>query len=96
MTYTLTPYLSLLYNSVALTASEVADRQVKTSHERQNLLQEIYRKDTELESIKGEVVRQRDELVSVRDKLKNFHSQKLAADKRSTELLAANSKLEVR
>ena len=51
--------------------------------------------EMKFESIKLEIQRQREELVSVRDKLKLFHSQKLSADKRSTELLAANSKLEV-
>jgi hypothetical protein len=45
--------------------------------------------------MKTEAQRLRDELMSLREKLKVFHSQKLTADKKSTELLAANSKLEV-
>lgn len=81
-------------NSVALTASEVSDRQVKSTHERQHLLQDIYRMETELESSRGEVDRLKNEILTLRDKLKSFHQQKLNADKRSTELLAMNSKLE--
>lgn len=80
--------------TMALTASEITERNLKSTHEKQNLLQELHNAEVELHSSKLESQRLREEINSLRDKLKQFHTNKLSSDKRATELLAVNAKLE--
>lgn len=78
-----------------LTASEVSERNLKTIHENHHLLTNLHRVEKELFSSQSECQQQSDEIHSLREKNKSFHQQQLAAEKKATELLTLNAKLQV-
>jgi septal ring factor EnvC (AmiA/AmiB activator) len=81
--------------SVALSASEAVERSLISSHERHNILHDLNRTQTELESCKAELSRQKEEINQLRDKIKSFNMSKLASDRKVAETMTANSRLEV-
>lgn len=80
--------------TMALTASEVAERSVKATHERHGMLQALQASQTALHSTQAEFERVRSENTEMKEKVKQYHSAKLQADKRVTEISATNARLE--
>lgn len=80
--------------TMALTASEVAERSVKATHERHGMLQALQASQTALHSTQAELERVRNENTEMKEKVKQYHSAKLQADKRVTEISATNARLE--
>jgi hypothetical protein len=80
--------------TMALTASEVAERSVKATHERHSMLQALQSSQTALHSAQAEVDRMKSEILELKDKVKQYHAAKLQADKRVTEISAINARLE--
>lgn len=80
--------------TMALTASEVAERSVKATHERHGMLQALQASQTALHSTQAELERVRSENTEMKEKVKQYHSAKLQADKRVTEISATNARLE--
>ena len=82
-------------NSVALSVSEEKNRALKVTQEKNNLLHQLHRTEAELVSAKAEIKRANDEITAQREKVKTFHANKIAADKKVAEFSTINSKLEV-
>lgn len=68
---------------------------MKQAHERQHILHELHIAETTIHSAQLENKRLKDEIVALKDRVKQFHSDKLAAEKRATESFAINSRTEV-
>jgi len=85
----------MLNNSVALSVSEEKNRALKVTQEKNNLLHQLHRAEAELVSAKAEIKRANDEVTAQREKVKTFHANKIAADKKVAESSTVNSKLEV-
>lgn len=79
-----------------MSASEVAERNLKASHERQQLLHELHQLENTLSMKNSEIQRLTKENTQLSEKLNDLHKQKILTDQRATELFATNTKLEVK
>lgn len=80
--------------SLAISASETADRSIKYTQERQSLLTDIHRKEIELQTQQQQITLLQEEIQSFKEKIKFFHQTKVTSEKKSTELLTTKTKLE--
>ncbi len=78
-----------------MSAFAAQEKSVKFSHERHNLLHELNRTRSDLEASRLQWKQSQEEIVELREKMKQFHSGKLQADKRAAELMASNASIEV-
>jgi hypothetical protein len=78
-----------------MNASEVVERNMKTTHENHHLLTNLHRLENELTAAKNETLLYQQEISTLRDKCKSFHTNQLSSEKKATEMLSLNSKLQV-
>eukprot|EP01038_Epipyxis_sp_PR26KG_P006650 gene6650-9129_t len=78
----------------ALSASEAVERSIKYAHEKQNILHGLSQVEADLHNVRLENQRLKDELNTMREKMRGFHSSKLTSDKKASELAGINSRLE--
>ena len=80
--------------SVALNASEAVERNMKQSHENHHLLTTVHRLENEIKNYQSDCHILQLEINSLREKMKEFHNLQLQAERKSTELLSTNNKLQ--
>ena len=80
---------------MALSVSEEKNRALKVGQEKSNLQHELHRAEEELVGAKAEIKRANEEVAAQRERVKMFHANKIAADKKVAECSTVNSKLEV-
>jgi septal ring factor EnvC (AmiA/AmiB activator) len=81
--------------SVAMSASEAVERNVRNAHDKHLLLNELKQLESNLQLSQKEIQRQKDDLKAERQKHKTTYLEKLAAERKVSELLVAKSRLEV-
>lgn len=81
--------------TIALEATRAEERKAMTAHLQQTMRHELADAQAALQSMAADNKRAKDEINMLREKVKVFHSDKLLADKRSTELYASNAQAEV-
>ena len=79
-----------------LSISEEKNRGLKITQEKTQLLHQLHRAESDLVSAKAEIKRTTEEITLQREKVKQFHTAKIGADKRVAEVSAMNSRIEVR
>lgn len=80
---------------VEITSSEISERNLKTIHENHHLLTNLHRIEKELQCSQQECYHLQEDMNLLREKNKIFHQSHLSAEKKSTELLTLNAKLQV-
>ena len=74
-------------------AQEERERSDKTAHEMRKLMSDIKSSENELHSVKAELVRVRDDYDTEKVKLRQMHLEKLAAERKAAETMAAKSRI---
>ena len=69
---------------------------MRVSHENRNIMHSLHRTESELLSARAETKRCKDEIAALREKMKSFHTGKIAADQKVAETSTVNSRLEVK
>lgn len=77
-----------------MNASEAVERNVKTAHENHHLLTAVHRLENEIKNYQIEIQTNQTEMTNLREKMKQFHHHQLTAERKATELLSVNSKLQ--
>jgi hypothetical protein len=77
-----------------MNASEAVERNMKQSHENHSLMITIHRHENEMKNYQSEIHLLNLEIQSLREKMKEFHNLQLIAERKSTELLSSNNKLQ--
>jgi hypothetical protein len=70
------------------------ERNMKQSHENHSLMITIHRHENEMKNYQSEIHLLNLEIQSLREKMKEFHNLQLTAERKSTELLSSNNKLQ--
>lgn len=70
------------------------ERNVKTAHENHHLLTTVHRLENEIKNYQAEINVLQMEIQNLREKMKQFHNMQLSAERKSTELLSLNNKLQ--
>ena len=81
-------------NSASLTATEAAERSMKTLHSRDLLVRDLHRAESEVMNSKDELSKLKDELVTERQKYRQLHVEKLGCERAAAECVAANARAE--
>lgn len=77
------------YFSAVESAQEERERSDKTTHEMRKLISDIKASENELHSVKAELTRVRDDYDSEKVKLRQMHLEKLSAERKAAETMAA-------
>lgn len=78
-----------------MSASEAVERSVKTSHERHILESTLKQVEDDLLKAQREIKRYCDEIHEEKQKYKSLYLEKLAAERKSSELLVSKARMEV-
>ena len=89
---TLTHYL---FVSAVENAQEERERNDKTAHEMRKLINDIKLSENELHSVKSELLRVRDDYDSEKVKLRQMHLEKLSAERKAAETMAAKNRIAI-
>jgi len=80
--------------SVALSASEAAERSVKSAHDKNNILRDLRTYEIEIRNLKSELNIIQQELSDEKAKHKLTHLEKISSERKAAEFLASKSRLE--
>lgn len=72
--------------------SEEKNRSLKILQEKTQLLHRLHRSEADLVSARAEATRANEEITELREKIKSFHSLKMASEKKVAEVSTANLK----
>ncbi len=81
-------------NSAILTASEATERAMKTIHNRDLLVRDVHRAESDMITAKNDIVKLKDELALERQKYRQLHVEKLGCERAAAECVAVNARAE--
>ena len=82
-------------SSIAQSAADAQERNTKNIHDKLNYMRSLQNSENDLLACQLEVRRLKDELNEERQKLKSTYLEKLTTERKSSELIAAKSRIEV-
>jgi hypothetical protein len=77
-----------------MNASETVERNTKVLHENHQLLMTINSKENEIKSLQSELSIYQSDKYNLMNKVKEFHNNQLISERKATELLSLNNKLQ--